>query len=667
MDQFEEFFLSQSEETRNRFIKVIAALSAGGALPVRLVFALREDLLAEMTQLKRAIPEIFHHEYRLKRLDRTQAACAITEPALASGCSYEPQLVERLLDDLADHEGVDPPQMQIVCDSLYDARDERGLLTEASYEELGTASGILAGYLERVLRRFNAPDLITVRGILTTLISPGGQRLVLRPSELEARVRILTGNKSGAIGKLVDELVTARVVRRRSLEGESWLELAHDFLTPEISRWITEEERSLKKARAVIERALENYRSHRLVVDGDTLDLLLPFGEQLALTGEEADLLVLSLVSRAYEVPSWLVRFSPSSEEIISQAATHADAEVRLSAIAASQISPGDKTKVMLRKVALWDADLGARKAASIAVATIYGDQCLDLFSVDEQGQDIGIIRRAVSLAMIRDQDKSLIRLSDLTLPVSLLVILGLAWVRLRRDGREIVHQALGGMFGGVASGFFGGLLLGVLLSMARHASAVETLSFVLVLVSMGTFIGAIGGMGVSIGMIAALHITYRHSRWWSVAGGTAGGALIGGSSKLLGVDTLKALFGQNPTGLTGAFEGAVIGAGVSLGAILAAQIFGESRAWQRVVGASLGAMCAGILLTVIGGNLFSGSLEIVARSFADSQIRMDPLAPFFGEGHFGQTTQIVMGALEGLLFGAGLSLGIETRKKKEG
>ena len=106
--------------------------------------------------------------------------------------------------------------------------------------------------------------------------------------------------------------------------------------------------------------------------------------------------------------------------------------------------------------------------------------------------------------------------------------------------------------------------------------------------------------------------------------------------------------------------EGAVIGAGVTLGAVLTLQWMPRARTWHKVLGAALDAMCAGILVTVIGGNLFSGSLEIVARSFADSQMRMDPLAPFFGEVHFGQTTQIIFGAIEGLLFGAGMSAGIE-------
>jgi hypothetical protein len=68
----------------------------------------------------------------------------------------------------------------------------------------------------------------------------------------------------------------------------------------------------------------------------------------------------------------------------------------------------------------------------------------------------------------------------------------------------------------------------------------------------------------------------------------------------------------------------------------------------------------AAILLTVIGGNLFSGSLELVARSFANSQMRMDPLATFFGEVRFGRTTQIILGVIEGLLFGAGMIGGME-------
>jgi DNA-binding winged helix-turn-helix (wHTH) protein len=660
LDQFEEFFSLLSEEARKNFLDAIADLVARESFPLRLVFALREDMLAEMSQVKPAIPEIFHHEYRLKRLSREQAALAITEPANAVGCKYEAHLVERLLDDLSDEGSIDPPQLQIVCDNLYDSRCAGGKLNLSIYERLGGASQILAGYLERVLRRFNAGDLQVVKNILTAMISAEGQRLVLRASELDARIKVRAGDGATRIEQLIDELIAARVVRRRSQEGESWLELAHDFLTPEVSRWLTADDFALKQARGVIERAMENYRAHELLIDVDALDLLLPFGKQLSLTGQEADLLMVSLLNRARPAPEWLAGTSPGAQSLIGEASENADSEVRLRAVEAARLAGGEGMKALLRRLALWDENLLVRKAASIALADWLAGGAEEILSKNDEGENVGTVRRAISLAMIRDYDKRLVQLSHLTIPVSLLVVGGLMWVRLRRGGAEIIRQGIGGVLGGAASGFVGGLMLGIGLAVARHAAAFEAISLVLVLTSLGFFIGAIGGFGVSFGMISASLVAYRHSRWWSVVGGAAGGAIVGGSSKLLGVDTVRALFGQSPTGITGAFEGAVLGVGVSLGAILVAALLPRARAVQRVFGASLGAMCAGILLTVIGGNLFSGSLEIVARLFADSQMRMEPLAPFFGEVHFGQTTQIVLGAIEGLLFGAGVTGGIE-------
>ena len=658
LDQFEEFFTLLSEEARRNFLAAARELTAGD-LPVRLVFALREDLLAEMSQLKTAIPEIFHHEYRLKRLNREQAELAITGPARAVGCRYEPQLVARLLADIGDAGGVDPPQLQIVCDNLYDSRDERGSITLEAYERMGGAPQILAGYLERVLRRFNADDLLATKRVLTALISEDGQRLVRKASELEAR----TGSRSvddPATKLLIEELVAARVLRRRRQDGAAWIELAHDFLTPEVSRWLTADEVALKRARGVIERAMENHQTHALLIDADAVDLVMPFGEQLGLTGEEADLLIMSALNRARPAPGWLVEASPRASVLIVDASESVDSEVRLRAIEAAALLRTAEMKVLLRKLALWDRDLMVRKFASIALAEWIGTAVEDEISDDHDGAHAGLIRRAISLAMVRDYNKRLVRLSHLSIPVSVLVVAGLMWVRLRRDGAEIVRSGIGGMLGGAASGLAGGVILGTGLGIVREATPLEAAELVLVLVTLGFFIGALGGLGVSFGMISAVHIAYRHSKWWSVVGGAAGGAVVGGSTKLLGVDTVRALFGQSPTGITGAFEGAVIGASLSLGVVLAAALVRRSRPWQRVLAASIGAMCAGVLLTVIGGNLFSASLEIVAKLFANSQIRMDPLAPLFGEVHFGQTTQIFMGAIEGLLFGAGVASGIE-------
>ena len=664
LDQFEEFFSLLPEEARAHFLIAVRELATAD-LPVRLVFALREDLLAEMSQLKGAIPEIFHHEYRLKRLNPKQAERAITEPVHAVGCRYEPELVARLLADIGDSGGVDPPQLQIVCDNLYDSRDGTGSITLEVYERLGGAPRILARYLERVLSRFNADDLQITKRILTALISEGGLRLVLKAADLEARIGTRSAD-TPATNLLIEDLVAARVLRRRRQDGAAWIELAHDFLTPEVSRWLTADEVALKRARRVIERAMENHKGHGLLIDADAVDLVMPFGRQLGLTGEEADLLLTSALNRGLPVPRWLIEASPGSSTSIAEASNNGALEVRLRAIETAALLRTPEMEVLLRKLALWDHDLLVRKAASIALAEWIGTAVEDAISGEHEGAQAGLIRQAISLAMVRDHNKRLVRVSHLSLPVGVLVVAGLMWVRLRRDGAEIVRSGFGGLFGGAASGIVGGVILGTGLGIVREARPLDAANLVLVLSMLGFFIGALGGVGVSLGMISAVHIAYRHSKWWSVVGGAAGGAVVGGSTKLLGVDTVRALFGQSPTGITGAFEGAMIGASLSLGVVLAATLIRRSRPWQRVLAASIGAMCAGVLLTVIGGNLFSASLEIVAKLFANSQIRMDPLAPLFGEVHFGQTTQIVMGAIEGLLFGAGVSIGIEVSGRSD-
>ena len=484
-------------------------------------------------------------------------------------------------------------------------------------------------------------------------------RLVLRSSELAARLGQRTSQGTDHASRWIEELVAARVVRRSREDGRpglSWLTTSR----LRVSRWLTDEELALKQARGVIERAMENYRAHQLVIDADALDVLLPFGEELGLTGEEADLLATSGMSRGRPLPDLLVHRAPTAVTIIAEASRHDVCDVRLSAVEACQALRTDEARTILRRLALWDSDLGVRKAASIALAGWFGEAALGVLSEGEGAERPGLIRRAVSLAIIRDYDKALLRLSRLSIPTAGLVVLGLMWVRLRRGWPDILRQGTGGVLGGAVSGVAGGLLLGSGLAWAQKATALEAGKLIFVLVSLGTLIGTIGAFGVSFGMVVASHIAYRHSRWWSVVGGAAGGAAVGGAFKLLGIDILRAVFGQNPDGIAGSLEGALLGAGVPLGAVAIGRLVADARPWQKVLAASLGAMFAGIALTVIGGNLFSGSLEIVARSFADSQIRLDPLAPFFGEVHFGKTTQIICGAIEGLLFGAGVGLGIE-------
>ena len=662
LDQFEEFFTQITSEKRENFIQVVKRVFENAELDFKLLFVLREDLLAEMSEFKPILPEIFHHEYRLQRFDRNHAEQAIIEPARKVGCEFEPALVQAILEDLSDEEYIDPPQLQIVCDTLYDYKDASSQISLDSYRKLGGAFRILSQYLERVIQRYHSGDMELAKTILTALISGTNQRLLLPLTELETETLSIYEDRQKIL-KLIEDMAEARVIRFRRQDGQTWVELTHDFLIPEISRWQSAETLAVKRAQAVIDRAVENYQAHKLLVDDDALDLIIPLGERIRLSGGEADLLVRSMLNRARIIPEWLVKKSPSPVHLIEEALQSENAKVRISAIETVALLPLNQLRTVLQNRALWDDDLMVRKAASIVLAENNGDSSIRAVIATQQETKPGIIRQAISLAFIRDHNKRLFKLRKLPPLVAFLVLSGLVWVRLRREKLEILKSTLGGAFGAAVSGLLVGLVLGILLVLFRQTPVFVSTTMILVLASLGCIAGLMTGIGISLGMSAMRSIGYRHSPYWSVAGAVLGGAFIGGILHLIGVDTFQALFGQRLSEIAGAYEGAIIGLGLSLGYLLGG-IAVKRKIPTRIVLAALGTMLAAIVLTLIQGNLFSASIETIARSFVHSQINLQPLAKLFGETNYGQLSRLILGAAEGLLFGGGLTLGLEFSRK---
>lgn len=659
LDQFEEFFLLLDERGREAFVEELGVIMEDDALPLQFVFVMREDMLAEMSRLKPAVPDIFHHEYRLGRLTSAQAAQAITGPAWRVGCRFEDTLVDRLLEDLSDEDSVDPPHLQIVCDTLYDQRNTRNLITESAYDQLGGASQILADYLARVLRRFSAADLSVVQQVLLTLVSADERLIVVREAELAARIQTGDRNDADALGTLLGELVDARIVRRRNQEGEGWLELAHECMIPEVSRWLTNSVYEAKQARSLLERSVENFRTYQLIMDRESLDLLAPYLEEIGVSGDEAYLLCISMLNRDRPVPSWLVERVPDALHVILEATYNDREEVRQRAVESSRPVRCAALNNRLRHLALRDPALGVRRTASIELADWFGSAVESILTRPTGNESVSRLQRAVSLAFLREQNRS-VKLSRL---YRVMVMVGFILMRLQQGGIDILQQGIGGTFGGAVSGLLGGLLLGTALAAVSSGLSSEALTPIFVLAGLGVFGGAFGGAGVSFGMVALRRVSGRFSPWLGVLGGALGGGMVGAAFNLYSADTIQTLFGRQPAGLTGGLEGALIGAGVALGPVVTyylARRPGQWRSLLYVVFGALGGMAASVVLTVMGGSMFTASLETLRQSFDASQIRLETIATIFGEGEFGRTTQVALGALEGLLFGGGVTAGIE-------
>ena len=216
-------------------------------------------------------------------------------------------------------------------------------------------------------------------------------------------------------------------------------------------------------------------------------------------------------------------------------------------------------------------------------------------------------------------------------------------------DWRRFLALGAAGTIGGGLAGLVGGLIYGFAGASQPLAPGLGAVSVLLVLVCLCIVVSLTGGAGVSFGIAAAGLVSDR-SWYWKVIGGAFGGLVIGASVKLIGLDAFTLLLGRSPGDITGPFEGTVIGAAVGLGAWFADQGPGRRRG-MAIAGLTGGA--AGVLITLLGGRMMAGSLDLLARTMPGSRLRLDQLGGLFGEAGFGRVTQVATGGLEGALFSA--------------
>ena len=205
------------------------------------------------------------------------------------------------------------------------------------------------------------------------------------------------------------------------------------------------------------------------------------------------------------------------------------------------------------------------------------------------------------------------------------------------------------GTAGGGFAGALGGLVYGFAGASQPLDPALGAMSVLFVVLLVTATVALIGAAGVAFG-IAASGFAPGNRAPWSVLGGAAGGLLVGAVVKLLGLDAFALLVGQSPGDITGAGEGALLGAAVGLGAWLASRA-GSLRRGVAVAGLIGGA--AGVLIALLGGRLMAGSLALLAERFPGSRLRLDPIGALLGEEGFGPLSEAVTGALEGALFAA--------------
>ena len=243
-DQFEELFTIYPAYWRQRqaFVEQICEILDEDPL-LRIVFAIREDYLAELDPYVSVLPGSLRTRYRLERLRPDQALRAVKDPALKTSRRYAPGAAEKIISDLltlridvgqsdvleVKGEFVEPVQLQVTCHGIWsELPDSVNEVREDDVGRVGDIDHILALFYDDAVRRAATAGRVAekrvrrwVAGVLITSIGTRGT--IYRTKNVTAQLP----NES------IDELERQHVIRAEWRAGARWYELTHDrFIRP---------------------------------------------------------------------------------------------------------------------------------------------------------------------------------------------------------------------------------------------------------------------------------------------------------------------------------------------------------------------------------------------------------------------------------------------------
>jgi hypothetical protein len=238
-DQFEELFTLRDDRWPDRRAFMAQVGEALDQEPeLRVVFALREEYLAQFGEHAGGLPRTRFH---LERLHHDAALRAVTCPLEGTGRSFGDDVAERLVNDLqGTHHGphrevrgefVEPLHLQVVCRQLWSGLGEGSATITAKHVDVyGNVDEALTSYYDDAVaaaaRAARVPEWKVRQGLEKLFVTTSGTRAIVFEREAEA-----------ALGPAaIAELGRLHLVRTEWRAGAAWLELAHDRLIAPIRK-----------------------------------------------------------------------------------------------------------------------------------------------------------------------------------------------------------------------------------------------------------------------------------------------------------------------------------------------------------------------------------------------------------------------------------------------
>ena len=240
-DQFEEIltlFDDDGGASRRGLADMIVRLLRD-PLPVKLLFAFREDYLGRVKHLLAARPELVDQSLRLEPPSADALETIIRGPFERFPGRFEreltPAIAQQLRAGLAERFGTGElslSEVQTVCLWLWQSTDPEALLAERGVE------GLLEQALGEELDAFPCDVRCAAVALLSQMVTCAGTRNVVSAEDLRRRVR---DEDEGISSALLDEALDrlereSKLVRRERRHDLDLYEITSEFLVPWIIR-----------------------------------------------------------------------------------------------------------------------------------------------------------------------------------------------------------------------------------------------------------------------------------------------------------------------------------------------------------------------------------------------------------------------------------------------
>ncbi|MFZ5902759.1 MAG: SUMF1/EgtB/PvdO family nonheme iron enzyme [Chloroflexota bacterium] len=307
IDQFEEFFISLGDETKKQFVRELGEC-VDSSLDVTFLLSLREDFLGDLQDIK-SFRSFIGDSYRLKALGTQAAQDAIEEPAKKFGLSVESKVVDNIINELADKGQVDPAQLQIVCDRLYNRLPESSNeINETLYNDLGGVKQILTDYLDEILFDFGTKRMTVAHKILRNMVTSWFTRIPITYAEAALSASDVPEWSELDTKELLSDLIKVRLIRRIVETSDESYELTHEFLINKIREWIDLEQLKVKEALDLLRQELNNWQRHQIPMDKSKLAIIGSQREKLMLDNKHKAFVLIAATQYDVEFEYWLKR-----------------------------------------------------------------------------------------------------------------------------------------------------------------------------------------------------------------------------------------------------------------------------------------------------------------------------------------------------------------------